>query len=382
MTSLKTANRRVGSLFAVAALVLATVTPGLVPAFASAAQLTERSVALSSSSKDAEDVSYTITFNTENSGTTGAVVLEFCKNSPLINTACTAPVDFDVSSATATGFTPTALATPRNNAIVLTGTFAATTTIPLVGVDNPSEVGNLYLRIVTFDTDDHAEAYTSLASGTGAIDQGSAGVSITDTIGVSAAVLETMTFCVAGEAITAASCVGASALAPPSIKLGDEVTGALDSSDVYEGSVYSQLSTNAASGAVVSLKSGNSCGGLKRAVASTCEIPATVDGTGITANQARFGIKVATGSDPSGANGALQLEGGGTPFYSSSVFKLDYVAGGASGVTSPFGDPVLNTSAAPANSKNAQITFGASISNDTPAGLYTNDFSLIATGKF
>lgn len=56
MTSLKTANRRVGSLFAVAALVLATITPGLVPAFASAAQVTERSVALSSSSKQANDV--------------------------------------------------------------------------------------------------------------------------------------------------------------------------------------------------------------------------------------------------------------------------------------------------------------------------------------
>jgi hypothetical protein len=28
------------------------------------------------------------------------------------------------------------------------------------------------------------------------------------------------------------------------------------------------------------------------------------------------------------------------------------------------------------------LTFGASVSNDTPAGLYATDLSLIATGKF
>ncbi|MGH7218550.1 MAG: hypothetical protein ACREGE_03870, partial [Candidatus Microsaccharimonas sp.] len=69
-------------------------------------------------------------------------------------------------------------------------------------------------------------------------------------------------------------------------------------------------------------------------------------------------------------------------YYSDSIFKLNFVSGNASGVTGPYGDPVLDTAGAPANNKNAQITFGASIANDTPAGLYSADFSLIATGKF
>lgn len=387
MTSLKKTNRRIGAFFAVAALVLATITPGLVPAFASAAQLTERSVALSSSSKSNSGTQYKVNYTAAASA--GAVVVDFCSNSPLVGFTCDKPVGLVTTSATTatSGFTLSQTAASGDNAVVLTGSISGATEFTIGGITNPSAVGPLYVRIVTYDTKEHAEDYTATNvndNGSGALDQGSAAVSITDTIGVSAAVNETMTFCVAGAAITAANCAGANALAPPTVKLGEASTNALSSQAVSEGSIYSQISTNAAGGAVVALKSGNQCGGLKRAAtaANVCDIVAANDNSGITANQARFGIKVAPGSDPSGATGAFNITGGASPFYSGSIFKLNYTSGGASGVTSPFGDPVLDTAAAPANSKNAQITFGASISNDTPAGLYSNDFSLIATGKF
>ena len=383
MTSLKTANRRVGSLFAVAALVLATITPGLVPAFASAAQLSERSVELSSSSKGTDDVNYNVKFNTAAYATTGAVVLEFCSDSPLIGAACGVPAGFSVAGGTATGFTPSALTTPRNNARVFAPTVALTAaavTIPVLHVNNPDASGPLYVRISTFDTEANAQAYTTAtaATATGAIDQGSAAVSITDSVGVSGAVLETMTFCVSGAEILSTDCTGTTA---PTVKLGNVVgtSTVLDTQDVYEGSIYSQISTNAASGAVVNLKSSaTGCGGLLRAGApSECDIkPSTTD---ITQGTAFFGIKViGATANPSGAFGIAS-----GAIYDASTFKINFDEDDeATGVTSPYGDPVLDTNNAPANAKNAQLTFGASVANNTPAGLYSADFSLIATGKF
>lgn len=391
MTSLKKSiDRRVGSLFAVAALVLATVTPGLVPAFASAAQLSERSITLSSSSADMDGVDYTIGFTAV--GGFGAVVLDFCSDTPLIGANCAAPTGFDVSSATVStaGYSVYAAGTADDaNTLVLanTGTVpAGAETIEISGVNNPTAAGPLYVRIATYDADTNAGNYVSNAQpGTGAVDQGSAAASITDTVGVSGAVLETMTFCVAGEAITAAGCVGSDALDAPTLKLG-KTTGtvvALTSEEVSEGSIYSQISTNAASGAVVSLRStAVGCGGLLRAGATDpeeCNIAPALN-TGIAASEAKFGVKTNTAAGVGTSNGVLQPVGGS--FYNNSTFALNYVDGDGSGVTGPFGDPFLNTNGAPASNMGMQITFGASIAPNTPAGLYSTDLSLIATGKF
>lgn len=385
MTSLKNANRRAGSLFAVAALLLATITPGLVPAFASAAQLSERSVELSNSSKAMLDVDYKVTFTATTAGA-GAVVLDFCSNTPLTDAECDVPAGFSVASANAAGFTDSDLGDARNNARVFTGTIAAVaspTTITLEGVNNPTAAGPLYVRIATFDTEANAQAYTSetASTATGKRDQGSAAISITDTVGVSAAVLETMTFCVSGAVI--ADCASTT---PPTVELGEDNDGvvALSSGEISTGDIYTRISTNAASGAVVNLRSNaTGCGGLLRAGAApgTCDIK-PADGTVADADfdgQALFGIKV-TGAtaDADGAFGIVAASG-----YTSSAFLLNYDDPAQNtGVTSPYGDPVLDTAGAPANNKNAQITFGASIANNTPAGRYSADFSLIATGKF
>lgn len=391
MTSLKLFNRRVGSLFGVAALVLATVTPGLVPAFASAAQISERSVTLSSSSRGATGVTYQIQFTPES--TAGAAVFQFCSNTPLINTTCTAPGGFSLENATAGGsFTEAATTADEDsvNAIVATGSIsAAQTTITLSGVANPSAAGPLYVRILTYADQTAAQTYTA-TSVASAIDQGSAAVSITDTVGVSGAVLESMTFCVAGNQITDVNCerTDEEPLDAPVLELGETVGSvtALDAGEVSEGTIYSQISTNAVSGAVVHLKSSTTnCGGLARAGATDpeeCHIaPATA---GITAGNALFGVKVAAGDDPDEGNssaGAFGAANSGA-YYSPSVFKLNFVTGNGTGVTSVFGDPFLDTSGAPANNKNINITFGASAANNTPAGLYSADLSLIATGKF
>ncbi len=385
MTSLKMANRRVGSLFAVAALVLATVTPGLVPAFASAAQVTERSIKVGSSSRTATNVEYEVSFTAVQAA--GAVVLEFCQNSPLVGAECTNPTGFNVASASVDGdFTKATTTEAGTNRIIATGEISASeaVVVELSGVANPTNAGPLYARIVTYVDEDSAEAYTSTLLGAGVRDQGGAAISITETVGVSAAVLESMTFCVSAAALTQANCAGATA---PVLELGEGEGDirALSSQVVSEGSLYSQISTNAANGAVVNLKSSTACGGLKRLQASVCDIEAAQAG-GVAAGQAKFGVKVAGAADLAGnlSVGAYQIFGtsSDSAWYDATTLKLNYVDTNATGITSPYGDPILDTANAPANNKNVQLTFGASAANNTPAGNYATDLSLIATGKF
>lgn len=380
------------------ALLMATIIPALVPAIVAAAQVTERSVALSSSSAGATNVSYTVGFKSVEAA--GAVVVDFCTNTPLYGEACTAPTGFNVGtlSAVPSGFTAIGKVTSNNNnTLRITGTIAADTTISaqVTGITNPTNAGPLYARIVTFDTEANANAYVPDGTNTGMVDNGGVALSITPTVGVSGAVLESMTFCVSGESI-GPNCVGtgaaAPALTPPTVKLGTTVgdVTVLDSNDTYEGTVNTQISTNAVSGATVYLKSNTlGCGGLARAGAASfaagCGIgPALA--AGINDGDALFGVKTGTAAQAVGApnpNGTVRAyDNGGGAYYNSTTFKMNWVSGDASGVTSPYGDPFLDTDGAPVNDMGMPITFGASAANDTPAGRYSAELSLIATGKF
>lgn len=385
MDSFRVLDQRARRIFAAGMLLVATFVPVVMPSLVSAAQVTERSIALSSSSKAATGVNYTINFTAIEAA--DAFVVDFCENSPIVGQACTAPAGFDVGTPTSsstgvTGVAEVADASP-NNTLRVTKEIAADEDVSVVvaGITNPSSAGPLYARIVTYDTETHANAYTSTNLGTGNVDDGGVAISITDTVGVSGAVLETLTFCVADEAITA-NCGNAGSSTAPVIKIGETIgsTVALDAGVVSSGNIFTQISTNAVNGAVVRLKSNTACGGLKRVEATTCDIAPALTG-GVAAGQARFGVRaVATANTGTNPNGIFQVVDGSN--YNDSTYALNYLADNSSGITSAFGDPFLDTDGAPANGKNMQLTFGASISNSTPAGLYSTDLSMIATGKF
>lgn len=334
----------------------------------------------------ATNVSYKLGFTPATNA--GALVVDFCSNTPVIGEACTAPTGFSLSALGAE--VTTGAFTDENvvdaNTIRITGGLTAATPveIDITKVNNPTTTGTIYARVVTYDTAANANAYDSeaVAEGVaGATDIGGVAISITPTIEVSAAVLESIQFCMSKGTI-GANCdlTGANAYQAPILKLGNEIeTGvfALDSQSVYTGVVNTQLSTNAAGGAVVHLKSNaTNCGGLLRAGApGVCNIgPAT--GGDILAGDAEFGVK--TGAAVTDANGTIQPAGA----YNATTYALGYNAGGASGVTSTYGDLILNTNNAPANNRNMPLTFGASAANNTPAGNYSASLSLIATGKF
>lgn len=383
MNSIRLFNRQVGLIVMAAALLFATFIPALV----SAALVTERSIELSSSSATATGVTYKINFTSV--AAAKAFVVEFCSDSPIIGQDCTAPTGFSATAAASatSGFTNTE--DIDANTIRSVGTIGATTpiSVDVTGITNPTNAGVLYARIVTFDGLDAAaaeaaaEAYTSTAPGADKVDEGGVAISITPTVAVSGAVLESMTFCVSGATITA-DCASASAT-PPTLQLGETVgsTKALSTTAVSTGTIHTQISTNAVGGAVVRLKSSTDCGGMKRVGATVCDIAPALTSGDIAPGDAKIGVKTATATDTgSNPNGTFQPFGGST--YNSSNFRLNYVAGNASGITSTFGDPFLDTDDAPVNNKNMALTFGASISNNTPAGAYSTSLSLIAVGKF
>lgn len=375
-------NRRIGSVFALIALVAAT----LAPTVALAAQLTTRSVALSSTSASATGVTYQVKFTAVNAAT-GGFVIDFCTNSPTIGDSCTAPTGMVVTSAASTSSGVTAVSgTGHQVQVTVPISAAQNVSVDITGITNPSAAGTLYARILTYATADMGFYTSTLPDGTSNahphIDDGGAAMSITSTVGVSGAVQESMIFCAASASITSAGCGGT--LGAPTLQLGETVGSAkaLSASAVSTGDIYTQISTNAATGAVVNLKSGVSCGGLKRVDATGCDIAPALQ-TGITFGQAKVGVLVNpdTSTDVAlSATGTYEAKAG--TGYNGTTYALNWVSGNATGVSSVYGDPIMDTNGAPVSNKATKLTFGASINNTTPAGLYSADMSLIATGTF
>lgn len=387
MRSFKLLERRARYIFAA----IGFVSLGVVAPFASAATVTSRSIQLSSSTKAATDVSYQVKFTT----TTAAqsFVIQFCDDTPLIGQTCNAPSGLTVAGATTgtSGVTITDKATA--NKIVLESTGLGTPgiqTIDIAGITNPSAAGSLYARIVTYDNTgaNALTQYTTTALGADAKDNGSVALSITDNIGVTGDVLETMTFCVSKTVDILKGCTGS--LDAPTLEIG-ELNGAvraLSSGAISTVDVLTQISTNAVGGAVVSLKSNTTtCGGLSRVGAASfaagCGVPAQASMSGdVTQGTAGIGIKGATATSETANGGVATGDYALETDYSTSAYRMRYASDNSSGVTSTYGDPILNTAGAPASNKEMTLTFGATISPNTPAGRYTANYSLIATGTF
>lgn len=360
----------------------------VIPILASAAQVTTRSIELSSATVGATNVKYTVKFTVPStSAAAAAFVVDFCSDSPIIGQACTAPAGMNAASAASASSGVTAVSGSANKVVVTKPIVASDNVdVELTGITNSTAADTVYARIVTYDTQGHAAAYVSNNLGTGNIDDGAVAFALTNNISVSGDVLESLTFCVANQTITK-DCGDANDVGhEPTLKLGEDVGGgilALSPGVLSTGKLYTQISTNALSGAVVRLKSSTlNCGGLLREGSTDCLAPALQ--TGITTpTDAKFGVLTAAATNSAGATEATgDLAPVQSSGYNNSTYALNFAAGNASGVTSDYGDPFLDTAGAPANNKNMELTFGATINNNTPAGRYSAALSLIATGKF
>ena len=379
MQSIKTVTRYIVALV----LAMLLLSPSLINNSALASLVSERSITMSSSSVSATNVKYKIDFVAV--GQAGAITIDFCKNSPVFGQDCDALPGFSVDDATTStpGFS---IHSAANNRLVINGavTESSQVTVEIEGVNNPSQSGTFYARIATYDTAINAANAPVGELGDGSIDEGGIAMAITPTIGVSGVVPETMTFCVSAEPISA----NCNSVEPPTLRLGEDIGNgiiALVPGQLSEGDIYTQLSTNAINGGVIRLKSNAvDCGGLIRAGAPTaCDIgPAGSSGIQENSGQALFGVKTAEATDSTGVDTLGQLRPAEGSIYNNDNFALNFVAGNGSGVTSTYGDPFLDTAGAPVNNKNMRLTFGVYVTNDTPAGDYSAQIGLIATGRF
>lgn len=405
MKSLQWLDRRIGYIIASVGILFGIIAPSALPVFASAAALDSRSITMSSAAAGATGVSYELKATTGTDiDASGGLIVQFCSDSPLVGTNCTAPT-MSVASVSASGTTAgTASDIDSTNHAVIkwvsTSAITAGTPIDIIFSDltNPSGTpGTFYARVTTYTNSTNLGTFDNTTPGTTPgtyADEGGVALSTASTLGITAYVQESMSFCVANIA-PQDNCGGIDDTNNPSMTLGETVAGStqkvLDSTKVSTGEDYAQLSTNAAHGAVVNLHSSTTgCGGLVRVndTVGNCDIkPQNSDPTTntIAAGNALFGLTVGTtvaahdaSDQPVTGFGTLQPSGS----YNGTNYFLDYTSGDTAGVTSTYGSALFDSNGGPVSGKNVPVTFGVSAAANTPAGIYSATLNMIAVGTF
>lgn len=390
--------RRPAAIVSAIGLLASVAAPAVINGVASASnQVTGRSISMSDSTPDATNVTYALTITVPDASQ--SLIVDFCQESPIIGGACTTPVGFDASGAAysssgsgtvpgsggagaaATGFSlgSTGVGAPSANHLAIssaTATTAATKyTFYFTGIHNPTGVGTFYARVYTFTNatyDSGGTGYATPAAPGDYVDYGGFALSTANNVTITAIVMESITFCVSKLAPGPGCGTSGQVVTTPALTLGHGTPQALGTSAVDTDTAFTQLSTNALSGAVISLKttSSTTCAGLSRDGGTSCGIPG-VGGFGvITAGTANFGLNVADGTG-----------GTGTVTHNANYGTTAGSYGMGSNATSTYGDPIESSSGA-TDSVNSQLTYAATASSTTPAGVYTTTEALIATGTF
>lgn len=422
------ALQRMVSVMLIAVLV-AAASPLFVAKQVSADQFSDRSIQMSDSSVSGGSitsgvgsgtaVTYRLTFTPAN--TAQSMVIDFCSNDPIMNDTCTAPTGMNAGSATVsnvsgnlggTGWTITPgtsqirLASDANTSHDIVG--ATTQIVNLGAITNPSAVGTFYARIYTYANNTFG-AYSSATNvGNNVVDYGGIALSTTNVITITARVQESLTFCVTSADPTSwtttndCSDTQVSSNLPALILGHGSPTAVLDANTIDRGNVYSQLSTNATNGAVINMHNSNACAGLSADGGTTCSIPAINSGaatpSAMAAGTAAFGLFVSTSTLSTNGVGTisptLAYNDGTHNATVDNYYGMDNTTTAAQN-TSPISVPSTYTgrvtdtlgstvaySTGPTYRVNTAYTFAATSALTTPAGIYTANLSLIATGTF
>lgn len=272
------------------ALVIGTLAPIFGDSKVSAAQLTSRSLTISTAVPGAATAGYNFAFTVPTATTVQGVKFEACTTAI---GSCTPPtgLDFDAGAAlgSTSGFTGTAMAldgTGANDCIAGTSVLCinrasgsdtnGAKTANFTSITNPTTTNStFFVRITTYSDDDYQ---------TGDIlDDGTVASAVTQTLTISARIQEVLNFCVGNTAVDdATSSPGASCsnISGTTVDLGilDPSSVNVSPVDVSSGgndtNGIAMLRTNAASGATVSYKSIQGAGtnhlGALRVSGATC----------------------------------------------------------------------------------------------------------------
>ncbi len=413
-----------------AALLFFAGLPLLQPGRAAAAQLSTRSITISDSTASGGsitsgvgsglNVTYRVAFTA--TAQTSSMVIDFCSEDPIINDTCTTPTSFTAVGATLTNTTSTGqVGVAANNWTVTNAAgrvkladdgvsghdiqASSNQKFELNAITNTSTVGTFYARMYTY-TNTTWGTYASATSIGNFVDYGGIAMSTTNVITITARVQEQLTFCVTkadpATWITNNDCSDPTVASNlPALTLGHgSPTPILTSNQVDTGSIWTQLSTNATNGAVIKMRNGNlTCGGLSADSGTTCAIPAINAGatgtSNLVAGTAGFGLYADTYTPTSGIGttgaGGIGTIGSLTPTlnYNDTThtalappvyYGMDNTTAG-NNITSTYGSTVAST-ASPVYRADNQYIFAATSALTTPAGIYTANLSMIATGTF
>jgi hypothetical protein len=368
--------------------------------------VSSRTIKISSSKQADTDVTYSVAFTTATTSNVGGVIINICQDSPIIGDTCTAPSGFKfhaksgdntLALANQAGITDFQVDTTgaTDNILVLSRTGGAANVNASVavtvdlgstggsdGVDNPNNTNTtFYARILTYDTQAHAEAYspTAAGGGTGVVDAGGIALSTANQITITSKVQERLTFCV----YTGANCgAGGSAVA-----LGND-KGVLDPNGAFvDKNTKYDVSTNAASGVAIrvkgdTLKSGsfsiNAIGGTATASSpgseqfGFCTYQST--GSGLVPDNLYDGDSAGTTS--TACTGTTQSAGtASTGGDNSAAFAFD-----TTNTNTTYGQTFATKPAG--NTSQGTIAFVGNISNTTEAAIYTTTLTFVATGTY
>ncbi len=362
---------------------LAATVPSLVlPKFASAEQLQNRQIELSSAAVGQTGVTYKISFDAASSYTMRGIIVDFCdgSGSPIIGSAnCSLPSgmvvgatisSFEIDSSdvsgswsatTINGGQTLSLTNATGNAV----TNGDTVEIEVSGFTNASTANStVYARILTYDTtsisgyeSDNPLSYQ---------DHGGVAIAITPNIGVTATVQETLLFCVRGDNPTD-QCGNSGSPQLPNVVLGDGDPPVLRTTNPDTGSVYYQISTNAAQGVIIRMKGTTLQSGTN-----------DIDPIGGIASDLSsgegFGFRTFAATSPGDADGTLTDQ---APYaQGSGLWAFDATALGQT-----YGQAIAQ-STGPVYNINKQIEFAARAAGSTPAGVYTTNLSMVAVGRY
>ena len=328
------------------ALVMGTA--ALLPVAANAAQITSRSVTISSSSPASSNATttYGFTFTIPSSTTIQSFAAQACTTA--IGT-CTTPTGFSSSTSTFSGagqlstgtWTVNTGAAGSLRATSSGGTTSAgSKTISFGSVQNPTTANtSFYLRLTTYSDTGFATP----------VDTGTVGTSTTVAMVVSADVAESITFCVGVTASTSCVASGTTLTLAPN---------PLTTASISTGTSQMTAYTNAQTGYTITYLAGNFTAAVGGHVITAFPTTATASAIGTE----QFGLKAAISSG-SGSTVAAAYNTANYAFNPSSA-------------------TTIATATGPVNANQYTVTYGANVAPTTESGSYASTFNYVITGNF
>ena len=304
--------------------------------------------------KASSSSSYKISFSTVTASAIGSIKIQFCSNSPLVNSPCVAPTGFDAGSSTLsnqlgiTGFNISNAS--NNNEIILTrnsvNTNPTAASYIFSGVINPDSVGSYYIRLTTYASIDASGAFT---------DYGGIAFSINEPVVVNATVPPYLTFC-SGVSIGSLDCGNIQ---------GDFIDlGELSTSTAKTGTSQILVTTNAELGYSVTAQGNTMASGVNI-------IPGLAFSDISRPGTSQFGINLRgnnspnSGSDPQGSGTAQP-----TPNYNQvNLFRF-------------VGGEQIISSIGPDTPRLFTVTYLANISAAQASGVYASTITYDCLADF